>query len=112
MRQGLEEFRFEIAQLLPHLTLWRSDDLSQMIAGFSICESLQMVALTPTRVKPARRSDSKEPQIASPSTPAPQSSAAFRLKGLYDKDTFLWPLAYDFSQLSTKRHIEQFDRCG
>src|SRR5262249_49437502 len=53
VRQGFEEFRFEVAQLLPHRTLRYSDDRSQMTARFSICASLQMLALTPTRVKPA-----------------------------------------------------------
>jgi hypothetical protein len=48
-----------------------------MIAGFSICESLQMLALMPTRVKPARRSGGKGSQISSPSTPRLESSISF-----------------------------------
>jgi hypothetical protein len=78
VRQRLEEFRFEVAQLLPHRTLRCPDDRSQIAAGFSICASLQVLALTPTRVKPALRSDCIGSQIIPPPTPRPPYSRASR----------------------------------
>jgi hypothetical protein len=47
MRQGLEEFRFEVAQLLSH----RSPSLVQLIAGFSTYESSHMLASMSVCVK-------------------------------------------------------------
>jgi hypothetical protein len=41
----LEEFRFEVAQLLHHQTLRGSDDSGQMTAGFSAYASLQIPTL-------------------------------------------------------------------
>src|SRR5262245_19949533 len=65
MRQGLEEFRFEVAQPLSH----RSPFLVQLIEGFSIYESSHMLTSVSACVKTILRGDRLSKTQVSPQAP-------------------------------------------